>query len=416
MRDNRLFPIKTATACLNKWTWSSLWLATGKTASCHRVETHDISVNDFGNFHNTPDKIAQRETMLRGEWPQAGCEYCQNLEAAGGKSDRMMYLDYPLVPKELHNDLTSTHVTPRLVEVFINNTCNLKCVYCSAGLSSSIQKENQQFGQWLDPRPGRDPLYVIWQPEMVETRNDYVDAFFRWLEDHHQDLYRLHLLGGEPFLQAEIVRFIEFFETHHCPDLEFNIISNLMVKERNMQNSVGRLAQAVKDGRLHGLHITASIDAWGPGAEFVRYGLDIETFEKNLLYLLNNPQVNTVGVFQVLNCLTVREAPALYEKITEWRQIRPDLKYAFQFNVASEKYFDHPKYWPADLWQASFDSLIEQMTCAQDPLLSEMQGIWQSVLAGVPDPDAQELCTLWLDELDRRRGTNWRELFPYLQT
>lgn len=351
--------------------------------------------------------------MLKGDWPQAGCEYCQKIEAAGGKSDRMMYLGYPLTPPELHENLAATHVTPRLVEVFINNTCNLKCVYCSSGLSSSIQKENAEFGDFRDPRPGRDH-WVIWQPEMIDTRTDYVDAFFAWLEDHHQHLYRLHLLGGEPFLQTEINRFIEFFETHYSPDLEFNIISNLMVKERNMQNSVGRLAQAVKEGRLHGLHITASIDAWGPGAEFVRYGLNLQTFENNLLYILNNPQVNVVGLFQVLNCLTVKEAPALYEKIKQWRRVRPDLKYAFQFNVASDKYFDHPKYWPTNIWRSSFETLIESMSQEKDPLLSEMQGIWQSVQNSQPDPDAQELCHIYLDEIDRRRGTNWRELFPYL--
>lgn len=377
---------------------------------------HNLSVENFQDFHNTPEKISQRETMLKGEWPQAGCEYCQDLEKTGGKSDRMMYLEYPLVPQELHTDPTATHVTPRLVEVFIDNTCNLKCLYCSAGLSSGIQKENAEFGIFKDPRPDKRH-YLIWQPEFVETRRtDYVEAFFCWLEENHQHLYRLHLLGGEPFLQTEINRFLEFFETHYSPDLEFNIISNLMVKERNMQNSVGRLSQVVKAGRLKGLHITASIDAWGPAAEFVRYGLNLEIFENNLLYLLNNPQVNTVGIFQVLTCLTIHEAPALYEKIMQWRTVRPDLKYAFQFNTASEKYFMHPKYWPASVWQDSFDKLIELMKQSRDPMTAEIQTIWQSVKQGPSDQDAQELCHIYLDEMDRRRGTNWRELFPYLVT
>lgn len=415
--DNRLFPIKTATACLNKWTWSSLWLAQGTTANCHRVKPHAISVEDFQNFNNTPEKIAQRETMLRGEWPTQveGCDYCQKIEAAGGKSDRQMHLDIPWVPPELHDDPTATHVTPRLVEVFINNTCNLKCIYCSPGLSSGVAKENDQFGEFRDPRPGHDHL-IIWKAELelVDTRTDYVDAFFTWLENNHQHLYRLHLLGGEPFLQAEMNRFIEFFETHWSPDLEFNIISNLMVKERNMQNSVGRLSECVKAGRLKGLHITGSIDAWGPGAEYVRYGLNLETFENNLKYLLHNPQVNTVGLYQVLTCMTINEAPALYEKIKEWRQIRPELKYGFQFNIDWSKYFTHPKHWPASVWQPSFAKLIDEMERANDSMLVEMQGAWKSVQDAQPDPDAVELCHIYLDEMDRRRGTNWRTLFPYL--
>lgn len=415
MIDQRPFPIKTMTACQNKWTWSSLWLATGKTASCHRVMPHDFSVENFNNFHNTPEKISQREIMLRGEWPGEGCEYCRDVEQTGGTSDRMMYLKQPWSPPELHESPTATNVTPRLVEVFINNTCNLKCVYCSPGLSSSIAKENDQFGEFTDPRPGRDHL-MIWKGDrqMIDTRTDYVDAFFAWLEENHQHLYRLHLLGGEPFLQTEMNRFVEFFETHQSPDLEFNIISNLMVKERNMQNSVGRLSESVKAKRLGGLHITGSIDAWGPGAEYVRNGLDRTTFENNLLYLLNNPQVNRVGLYQVLTCMTIREAPALYSKVKEWRQIRPDLKYSFQFNTDWSKYFTHPKHWPASVWQQSFEALLDDMASQNDPLLAEMQGSWQSLVHANPDTDAQEACHMYLDEIDRRRGTNWRELFPYL--
>lgn len=415
MRDNRLFPINTPTACLNKWTWSSLWLATGKTASCHRVNPHDISVENFANFHNTPEKISQRETMLRGEWPAEGCEYCQRVEASGGRSDRMHHLGVPWTPPELFQSSSETRVTPRLVEVFINNTCNLKCVYCSPSLSSGIQKENNAYGEFRDPRPGKDHL-IIWQENVIESRTDYVDAFFDWLEENHKHLYRLHLLGGEPFLQPEILRFVEFFETHSCPDLEFNIISNLMVKERNMQNSVDRLSESVRAGRLWRLHITGSIDAWGPGAQYVRNGLNLETFENNLQYLLHNPQVDLVGIYQVLTCMTLIEAPALYEKVKQWRSVRPKFKYAFQFNTDPSKYFIHPKHWPASVWQQAFDTLLNDMASQNDPLLGQMQGAWQSLIHAQPDPEAQELCHMYLDEIDRRRGTNWRELFPYLVT
>lgn len=415
MIDNRLFPIKTATACLNKWTWSSLWLAQGTTASCHRVQPHAISVEDFANFHNTPEKISQRETMLRGEWPGEGCEYCKSVEEAGGKSDRMMHLDIHWTPPELHQSTTATQVTPRLVEVFINNTCNLKCVYCSSGLSSGVAKENDQYGEFRDPRPGRDHL-IIWKGDqvLIDTRSEYLDAFFVWLEENHQHLYRLHLLGGEPFLQAEMNKFVDFFETHRSPDLVFNVISNLMVKEKNMQNYVGRLSECVKSGRLRGLDITGSIDAWGPGAEFVRSGLKLETFENNLRYLLENPQVDTVGIYQVLTCMTMHEAPALYNKVKEWRRIKPGMKYNFQFNTDWSKYFLHPMHWPVSTWRDSFETLIAQMTAQNDHRLVEMQGAWQLVMTSQPDPDAVELCHIYLDEIDRRRGTNWRELFPYL--
>ena len=37
-KKDTYFPIKQAPACQLKWTWSSLWLTEGTTASCHRCK------------------------------------------------------------------------------------------------------------------------------------------------------------------------------------------------------------------------------------------------------------------------------------------------------------------------------------------------------------------------------------------
>ena len=128
---NKYFPIKTATSCQLKWTWSSIYLHTGTTNSCHRVENTYLTPDTFKNFHNTPKKIADRELMLDGQWPQGGCEYCKKIEDAGGSSDRLLHLNIPnLTPPELDIDASATSVTPRIVEVYLDNVCNMSCVYC----------------------------------------------------------------------------------------------------------------------------------------------------------------------------------------------------------------------------------------------------------------------------------------------
>ena len=83
------FPISTATACQSKWTWSTIYLNQLATASCHRVQPLAIDPENFDDFHNIPKKIADRELMLEGKWPQGGCEYCGDIERAGGWSDRL---------------------------------------------------------------------------------------------------------------------------------------------------------------------------------------------------------------------------------------------------------------------------------------------------------------------------------------
>ena len=87
-QDGIKFPIKTATACQSKWTWSTVWMNKLSTSSCHRVDPVRFDLENFDNFHNTPNKLAERQLMLEGKWPQGGCQYCQKIEEAGGFSDR----------------------------------------------------------------------------------------------------------------------------------------------------------------------------------------------------------------------------------------------------------------------------------------------------------------------------------------
>ena len=118
----KIFPIRTATSCQLKWNWSTLYLNGSTTASCHRTSFSDLTSENFNDFHNTPGKIQDREDMLAGRWPEKHCGYCKNIEDQGGISDRIRQLAIPdLVPPEVDSgNLTATHVTPQIVEVFFS--------------------------------------------------------------------------------------------------------------------------------------------------------------------------------------------------------------------------------------------------------------------------------------------------------
>jgi hypothetical protein len=405
------FPIKTETGCQAKWTWSTLWLTHGSTASCHRVRHENIALEDFQNFHNTPKKIADRELMLDGQWPKGGCEYCKDIEQAGGQSDRKFYLEVENIsPHELETNPVATVVTPKIVEVFLNNTCNLKCVYCDPGLSSSIQKENHEFGNFAV-----GGVMINDYNPIVPRRAEYVDQFFIWLENNYQHIERFHILGGEPFIQQEMERCLTFWETHPNPRVTINVVSNLMIKEKLMIKHIDHLKRLVDSGCIGSLHITGSIDAWGPGAEFTRYGLDLAQFESNLKYCLTNFAGNPkfrVGIFQVVTALTLFETPELLDKVAEWRQINPELNYYFQLNTDWNRDFLHPKYFDNTVWEPVFEKIFQKMIDT-DPI-NELKGI-QSLINQTPTSQSEiDKCYIFLDEMDRRRGTNWREIFPYL--
>jgi hypothetical protein len=121
--EQKYFPINTATACQLKWNWSTIRLYDGTTSSCHRVDPDTVVPGTFDNFHNTPKKIADRKLMLNGQWPQGGCEYCKNIEDAGGSSDRMFHKSIPnMSPPELDSDEQAVHVHLVLLK-FILTMC-----------------------------------------------------------------------------------------------------------------------------------------------------------------------------------------------------------------------------------------------------------------------------------------------------
>lgn len=91
---NKVFPIQSKTACQLKWNWSTIFLTTEETASCHRTNHHKFDTDTF-DFHNTPSKLDDRQRMLQGLWPELGCTYCKDIETAGGQSDRITNLDFP---------------------------------------------------------------------------------------------------------------------------------------------------------------------------------------------------------------------------------------------------------------------------------------------------------------------------------
>jgi hypothetical protein len=145
--DKRYFPIQTETSCRLKWSWSTIYLTDGSSASCHRSSSGFLDENNFNDFHNLPVKLEARQQMLDSQWPEGGCDYCKNIEDSGGFSDRNFQNSIPNVyPQELDTNQNLLEVDPVVLEIFFNNTCNLSCIYCTEKFSSTIKKENQKFG------------------------------------------------------------------------------------------------------------------------------------------------------------------------------------------------------------------------------------------------------------------------------
>lgn len=398
---NRAFPIKTATACQLKWNWSTLFLSTGKTASCHRTNQHKFNTDIF-DFHNTPSKIDDRQKMLAGVWPTKGCEYCKNIEQAGGQSDRQTNLNFPGVhaPIELENNPQATHVTPRILEIYFDNTCNLKCVYCGPHFSTLWDAENVKHG---DKKFVKDSNF-----------EDSKKKIFEWLKTNGHNLTNFNILGGEPLYQHELEECLDLFEQYPAPELKLQIFTNLNARLDHVKKIVDKVWKLIDQKRLREFEVTASLDCWGPQQEFVRFPLDLKVWQRNFEYLLAKDWINLI-ISSTVTPLSVKTLPELLEKIQEWNKVRTVYHYQNSVNSPSYMYIDIF----GDIFSEDFDRAL---SFKPESTPEEIQS--KNYLAGIAKqsksqkPNLVEIDKLFhfLNKMDIRRNTNWRELFPWLVT
>lgn len=407
--EHKYFPIQTDTACQLKWTWSSIYLYDGTTNSCHRVEKTPLSVDTFDQFHNTPKKLADRQLMLEGQWPTGGCDYCEKIERASGSSDRLLHLAIPdLAPPELDTNLTATAVTPRIVEVYFDNTCNLSCIYCHNGFSSRIHYENDKFGPFK-----QNGIEIANTYSRHPNQAELTEKLWTWLDTNYATVRRFHLLGGEPFYQQQFDTCLDFLYNHSNKDLEFNVVSNLMISHEKLRGYIERIKELVASRKIKRFEVTASIDCWGEPQEYIRAGLDLKEWQRNFEYLVNERWI-TLNINQVVTALAVPTMPALIEYVNQHRQHRDIGHHLITANTPT---YMNPDIFEPGLLTEYFNRVLAVMpeeTWQQQEAKKYMTGVKLQIESAPVNYIEQNKLKTYLTEMDRRRNTNWRETFPWL--
>ncbi|HEX8903454.1 MAG TPA: twitch domain-containing radical SAM protein [Longimicrobiaceae bacterium] len=432
MSQASLFPVRSPTACLLKWGWSSLYIYTGQSNSCHRTTQSELTASDLPIFHNTPAKLEQRRIMAEGGWPARGngCEYCKDIEDAGGMSDRLANLalleqgeEYrELIPPELLSDPAALAVTPTMLEVYFTNRCNMACIYCGPNYSTQWVAENKVHG--VQPQHTRS---VSWETARKLDREypERLRRFWEWLEEHYAALRMLHVLGGEPFHQVETEDTIRFFDAHPNPRLHLKIFSNLKVRPDRFRHLLGELKKLHDGGKCRSVGIVASLDCWGPPQEYVRHGLELDNWTENYEHLVFEHPWADVSINSTMNALSIRAMPELVRRVRHWNDARARIHHgapglrglSLVFNLLTGPPFMHAGIFPEGFFDEEFAELVELLpddTPWARSNVEYMHGIWKTVNATPHNPELIRTLKAYLDEIDRRRGLSWRAVFPWL--
>jgi len=404
------------TMCYAKWAQVSLHLTNGMTNSCYHPPLHKINeqVIKFNPkaLHNTEQKKAERKQMLSGERP-AGCSYCWKIEDTGNRSDRIYRSgEYwaQNAKKDIIEALDTGDINPRYVEVNFNQACNFKCMYCSPHLSTEWENEIKKHGpydilnsngacskhndiQWLE-QEGMMPLKV------KQEDNPYVTAFWQWWPELYKNLDVFRITGGEPLMDVNAFRVLDYIYAHPNSDLEVSFTTNMCPpKQELMDKFIDKLVKLEEiqiwenkekfnkgsgnywyvNMALKNFSLFVSLDSVGKQAEYIRDGLNFDLLQKNVSTYLsktNNTTLTFINTFNIFSVLKIKEfLEYILELRNQYSKDKQDVKYIpihdtnykhpdYEIHPRQRIWFDipllrYPSWQSIELLPAGFEKYIE---------------------------------------------------------
>jgi hypothetical protein len=269
--------------CLAKWQQVTLHLQNGLNHSCHHPNPHKIPLEELARdpsaLHNTEYKKKLRAQMLKGERPEE-CHYCWRVEDTPGEhfSDRVLKSAdswaYPNL-EEIANSDPQKNVNPTYLEVSFGNECNFRCSYCAPINSSSLWSSYEKHGAFV----GRITLDQFREQGTVPMKtevNPYVTAFWEWFPKLAPGLKVFRITGGEPLVNQNTFRVLEYIEANPLPHLQLCVNTNLGVPDHLFEKFITKLKSLSASGKIRDFMLFTSVDTHGAHAEYLRVGLNYD--------------------------------------------------------------------------------------------------------------------------------------------
>lgn len=264
-------------ACDLKLNQKVFYLQFDRAASCCRAQPQDLDKITL------PDLIqkwtTEKNNLARGQ-EISGCEYCWRDEQQGRSSYRQLN--------------SGPHA--QIIELYVSNTCNHMCSYCSPKFSSEWQHSIQTQGMFQNisatNRHNLSPTHVGASSAWLEHIRDYI-------QQQPDDSVTLKLLGGEPLMQIRNLGLLLRMDSSKIRQLK--LVTNL-----NPPNN--RFLRWLLDHvPAHKLHVSISLDA-SPGYNHVpRSGFDADRFNTNLALLKSQGVPH--DIMAVVSVLSVFDLP-----------------------------------------------------------------------------------------------------------
>ena len=283
---------KPLTLCLAPWTHTYLSPQTERRMCCasrepaqsfqQYIDTKSgtgkyIPINLDEHWNSEHMKSVRRRMMAGETLPE--CEVCNdkllNTNVYRSYFNQLFGHKYNEAMEKTRPD-GSTDMKPVSWDYRFSNLCNFKCRMCGDMLSSAWESEQRQHNMinWADPKNN-------WmQPEVKKQIEQFQDTqieaeFSQAVEEHRVE--EVYWVGGEPLMYEQHWRYMQrIIELGDGPNVYARYNTNLSRINYKGINLYNDILSGLRDWQ-----ICASIDGTGKIGEYIRTGLDYNSWLAN---------------------------------------------------------------------------------------------------------------------------------------
>ena len=324
--------------------------------------------------------IEIKKQLFQGR-PSEQCRNCVDDERNSGQSLRTLANQFhPHFTQQVLNQDANYHDIKN-VDIVGGNVCNLMCLPC---LDSSYVRSQELYELGLRPGPA-----VLRQLTDLDSLLD-------------QDLNQLTLCSGEPFYDKQLWHFLQrLVEMDKSKSIALDINSNLTSVTANKLDFLRHNFRTVL--------IKASIDGVGPVNEYLRYPSKWQDILRVLDQIQERQDLQLVVTTALSNLALIK-----YSETVNWALAR-GIANLFISQVTN----------PPTLAGKLLPATVAQHQHSQLQTMLDRDGLTErtryavdlaQTLCESADASERDVARLvnYMDKHDRRRGTDWRQIFTEL--
>jgi len=289
------------------------------------------NTRDFRDLLQSKEWQEKYNTLSTGPLP-ISCDYCVSKEGSVTKVSTADSVEAKIIAPgdSQRQKLNKLSANGFFLKIDFSNKCNLKCIMCNSGRSTSWRKDEQKLIKLLDNKK-----YGFSADAHGTLGTD-------WWNDIELDFWKnlgaLEISGGEPLYQEEVLAFLDFIATH-SPTTQLRIITNATLLDNGAINLLKRIPNT---------RILISVDGWQDKVyQYSRGGnITLNQIKENLINFSQAKHTIQAGIVDVRHCITYDQK----EHAKRWLK-RNNIKFSYRQDIINTpKYLDPRTVLPVEIY------------------------------------------------------------------